>query len=26
MALVYLIVLYSTIRALLPGRSARSKP
>jgi hypothetical protein len=26
MSLVYLIVLYSTVRALLPGRSARSTP
>jgi hypothetical protein len=26
MALVYLIVLYSTVRALLPGRSPRSEP
>jgi hypothetical protein len=26
MSLVYLIVLYSTVRALLPGRSARSEP
>jgi hypothetical protein len=26
MSLVYLIVLYSTVRALLPGRTARSTP
>jgi hypothetical protein len=26
MSLVYLIVLYSTVRAVLPGRPARSKP